>query len=165
MTKLLMVFIAVFVAVLGDTTDEQTRIDTIQKGGNSLKTCETKLGFQIPYILYHKGYKKVKYLETRTKDLIGDVMLCVYNQMGIMTGNGDLIEEKVTRYYENILAENNNYILKKNTTVEVYSRSGLIKKILDTCKPYFYLPGNRKVFDYEFCTHTEIFTKYAVFYI
>ncbi|XP_050504357.1 uncharacterized protein LOC114348597 isoform X3 [Diabrotica virgifera virgifera] len=157
MTKLLMVFIAVFVAVLADTTEDKKRFDTIQKGADYLKTCEQNLGGIWTYV-YTKGYKKIK---EEHKDLIGDVLLCAYTKLGIMTENGDLIDDKVSSFYGNLLGENNNYILKNNNDIDVYTKRGLIETILKICKPSKDLTPKRKVFSYQYCVHTEIFTKYS----
>ncbi|XP_050504362.1 uncharacterized protein LOC114348879 [Diabrotica virgifera virgifera] len=144
MTKLIMVFIAVFGAVLVETAENQ-RYKQIKTAGDALRTCMRNLGDLPLYVYEHGAYKNIK---EEDKDHIGEVYLCVYTKLGIMTEDGDLIDDKLHTFFINLLGD---------AKPDRDSRKETIEKILKTCKPSQCLVPKIKAFSYERCIRNDIF--------
>ncbi|CAG9837350.1 unnamed protein product [Diabrotica balteata] len=142
MKKLIMFVIAVFVVVLADTTKEQKRKKEMDNLGEYLNTCQHDFGLLPGYILT-KGYKNVK---KEDEKYVGAIMLCVYRKVGLMSENGDLIEDRVHSFYINLRGDSRRS--KEN-----------IKKILTICTPPINDTPQYKAFFYESCLDKHKLTR------
>ncbi|XP_028155012.2 uncharacterized protein LOC114348597 isoform X4 [Diabrotica virgifera virgifera] len=153
MTKLLMVFIAVFVAVLADTAEDQQKAYeiyqmTVKKSKEDLAECVQELG-RFPSYVNEKG-KYFKNVNKKEREHIGELYLCAYKKLGIMTENGDILDDKFYAFLIDVNGDSNDYR---------DSRKAYIEQFITRCRPPKRqgLTPAHKVFIYESCLRNGTF--------
>ncbi|XP_028143018.1 uncharacterized protein LOC114336833 isoform X3 [Diabrotica virgifera virgifera] len=139
--KKLMLFVSVFVVVWADTDRDQKLKEELKKVKEHLNTCQHKFG-KLPSYLSIKGFEQVK---KKDEEYLGAIFLCYNTRLGLMSETGDLIEDRVRRFYTTLHGDSDRS--KEN-----------IEKILKICKPpsHSLFTPEYKAFFFESCRDKHI---------